>query len=212
MAFIYVITNDINGKKYIGQTSFTIEKRWKEHCQDYKRIFEQRPLYRAMRLYGLEHFSIKCIEETDDPDLREQYWIAYYDTYNNGYNATVGGDGRAKIDRDKVYNLWKQGLNCVQIAQSLNCCKESVSQILHSQGLTTQDLCKQVLNNRFIPVASVDIKTNEIIKKYCSIKEAAQDMINQGLTNCKLGTAATHIGEVCSGKRKTFAKMKWIKC
>ena len=35
MPYIYKITNDINGKIYIGKTLSTIEQRFKEHCQDY---------------------------------------------------------------------------------------------------------------------------------------------------------------------------------
>lgn len=50
MAFIYKITNKINGKIYIGKTLKTIEGRWKEHLKDYKRPrFEKRPLYSAMK-------------------------------------------------------------------------------------------------------------------------------------------------------------------
>ncbi len=54
MAYIYIIENDINDKKYIGKTTFSIEKRWAEHCRDCKREhLEKRPLYRAMNKYGI---------------------------------------------------------------------------------------------------------------------------------------------------------------
>lgn len=60
MGFIYKITNDVNGKVYIGKTLNTVESRWKEHCHDKdRRNMENRPLYRAMNKYGLEHFSIE---------------------------------------------------------------------------------------------------------------------------------------------------------
>ena len=46
MAYIYEIINDINDKKYIGKTEFSIEKRFKEHCRDaFKEGEEKRPLY-----------------------------------------------------------------------------------------------------------------------------------------------------------------------
>ena len=64
MGFIYKITNDVNGKVYIGKTLNTVVSRWKEHCHDKdRRNMENRPLYRAMNKYGLEHFSIETIEE-----------------------------------------------------------------------------------------------------------------------------------------------------
>ena len=76
MAYIYEISNDINDKKYIGKTEDSIEKRFNEHCREaFKERSWNRPLYRAMRKYGLEHFSIKLIEETSEPEVREIYWI-----------------------------------------------------------------------------------------------------------------------------------------
>lgn len=45
MSFIYCITNDINGKQYVGKTDFTIEKRFKEHCHDSKRKDVKNVLY-----------------------------------------------------------------------------------------------------------------------------------------------------------------------
>lgn len=64
MACIYVITNKINNKKYVGKTNFSIEKRFKEHCSDSKRReFEKRPLYNAMNKYGIENFEISLLEE-----------------------------------------------------------------------------------------------------------------------------------------------------
>ena len=38
MAYIYKITNQINGKIYIGKTLKTISSRWKEHCREAKRV------------------------------------------------------------------------------------------------------------------------------------------------------------------------------
>ena len=59
MAFIYVITNDVNGKQYVGKTNFSLERRFREHIADSKRErCNKRPLYSAMNKYGVEHFHI----------------------------------------------------------------------------------------------------------------------------------------------------------
>lgn len=94
MGFIYKISNDVNNKVYIGQTRFTIEWRYKRHLECVKT--SNLHLYRAIRKYGKEHFSISKIEECEDTLLncREIYWIAFYDSFNNGYNMTIGGEGR----------------------------------------------------------------------------------------------------------------------
>ena len=107
MGYIYKITNDVNGKMYIGKTELVDpEKRWKEHLHDYKtKRCEKRPLYAAMNKYGEEHFNFEVIEETNNPEEtcnREQYWINELRTYIgfndcNGYNATLGGDGKVYL-------------------------------------------------------------------------------------------------------------------
>lgn len=93
MGRIYEITNSINGKSYIGQTTRSLKARWREHLRNI--TTKDYTLYRAMRKYGRENFYITQIEECPDELLneREIYWIAEKDTYHHGYNATLGGDG-----------------------------------------------------------------------------------------------------------------------
>ena len=112
MAYIYKITNDINEKVYIGKTCNSIQKRFKEHCKDSSRLkLERRPLYSAMRKYGTDKFHIEAIEECayNVAGEREQYWIEFYDSYKNGYNATLGGDGKPFYDYDKMLKLYHSG-------------------------------------------------------------------------------------------------------
>ena len=89
MGYIYCITNLINSKKYIGKTTSTIDERWKEHCQDYKKErCEKRPLYDAFNKYGIENFKIECLEEIKDNNLlsnKEIYWINELQTYGSPY-------------------------------------------------------------------------------------------------------------------------------
>ena len=76
MPYIYKITNKINDKIYVGKTLDTIENRWREHKNDYqKRRNEKRPLYSAMRKYGIDNFFIEKIEECsiDEINSREIY-------------------------------------------------------------------------------------------------------------------------------------------
>ena len=91
---IYIITNDINNKVYIGQTIMTLKKRFSAHCC-YNESDKNKSMYikRAIHKYGREHFKISLIEECslDNLNEREKYWIEFYDSYNNGYNLTLGG-------------------------------------------------------------------------------------------------------------------------
>ena len=77
MAFIYKITNLINGKMYVGKTTKTIQQRFKEHCQDSKKErLSHRPLYSDMKEYGCENFSVELLEEDNsNPEQKEIQWI-----------------------------------------------------------------------------------------------------------------------------------------
>lgn len=93
---IYKIENLINGNCYIGQ-SVNIYKRWqneKEVAFNPQNEAYNYPLSCAFRKYGIENFSFNILEECQREELNEKeiYWIARYDSYNNGYNQTPGGD------------------------------------------------------------------------------------------------------------------------
>ena len=123
MGLIYMRTSP-SGKSYIGQTTKTEEERWKEHCYEAesRKINYNSKLNKAIRKYGGNTFSVTILEECNDKDLnnREQYWIDYYDTYINGYNSTLGGEGSLKYSDTEILSLWKQGLNQREIAENLN--------------------------------------------------------------------------------------------
>ena len=88
---IYLITNLVNNKKYVGITKFSIEKRFIEHT---KRGFI---LTESIKKYGKENFSIieldECFDEQTAFILEKKYISDYNTKVPNGYNLTDGGDG-----------------------------------------------------------------------------------------------------------------------
>ena len=90
--YIYKITNLINGKIYVGQTSRTPEIRFSEH------VHADSYIGSAIRKYGRANFKIEVLEECESKkelDNREQYWIARFESMGpNGYNLTEGGNDR----------------------------------------------------------------------------------------------------------------------
>lgn len=98
MFIIYKITNNINGKLYIGQTCRSITERWKNHKHQSSRKRTSSALHDAIRKYGSMHFSIEEMERVitkEEADSKEKHYIKLYDTFGtkNGYNLTKGGGG-----------------------------------------------------------------------------------------------------------------------
>ena len=89
--WIYKITNIQNNKVYIGQTIRPIEQRFKRHLSDALNNILDTHFARAIRKYGKENFIIEQIDEAqtqDELNQKEQYWIKYYNSVNDGYNET----------------------------------------------------------------------------------------------------------------------------
>ena len=92
---IYKIENLINHKVYVGQSQ-NIFNRWKSHLNDLNHDKHYNPhLQRAWNKYSENNFKFEIIEccDIDSLDEREIYWIAYFDSFKNGYNQNIGGDG-----------------------------------------------------------------------------------------------------------------------
>lgn len=209
MAYIYQIINDINQKIYVGKTEFSIEKRFKEHCKDaFRERNEKRPLYLAMQKYGAEHFHIELIEETDIPEEREIYWIEKLGSFKNGYNATMGGDGKKYIDYDLVIATYREIGVIKDVAKKLNISPDSVSFILH-QNNEPINSCQDIQTKKYGKVVNMYSLKGEYLQTFPSVGAAARYMVENNLTGCKHTTIKQHITEVCTGRRQTAAKYKW---
>lgn len=100
-ARIYLITNTVNGKQYVGQTHLTLHQRWRAHVVAVKHSPYCRLLYAAMRKYGVESFRIDQIDEVTgsqaDVDAAESRAINQHGTLSpGGYNLRAGG-GRGRV-------------------------------------------------------------------------------------------------------------------
>lgn len=93
---VYKITNSVNGKSYVGITTRSHLRRFYEHKWNAARISDRGnvAIYRAIRKYGEDSFSIEVLERCDKEKLndREEYWIEKLGTLSRGYNMTKGGD------------------------------------------------------------------------------------------------------------------------
>ena len=109
--YIYKWENKINNKVYIGQTMnrYGYRERWSQHrYQAENSIHNNNKFHNAIRKYGIDNFNkevLECIEIDNKIELKkvldkiEIKYIEKYDSFNNGYNSTLGGD----------FNSWNSG-------------------------------------------------------------------------------------------------------
>ena len=118
MGIIYCFTNNVNGKKYIGQSISKGNARYNNHKSSYKNPDDceyESPLHRAFRKHGFENFTYEVLaQDVENIDLLNQLEIQYIQQYNcqipNGYNIESGGKNCAKpktIEHRKK-EIWAQ--------------------------------------------------------------------------------------------------------
>lgn len=194
MGYIYKIVNDINDKIYIGQTIKSLARRFYQHC--YMSEYKENPttyntqLSQAIRKYGKEHFSIEQIEECNLEclDEREQYWINYYQSYQNGYNATTGGKGnnliktesQIKFDEDVILikTLLSEGKSIQEIADIMNISRMTVRDKMNKAGI------KNPKGYERSKIAQYDLNGN-LIAIYESLNDI--ERINLGMYHSTIG-------------------------
>ena len=92
MGVIYLRTNTVNGKKYVGQATDlkARQRKWKANCQ-----YAGKAIDAAKNKYGLEAFDFEILKECKDEELNrwEMYYIKELNTKAPyGYNLTDGGN------------------------------------------------------------------------------------------------------------------------
>ena len=100
---IYKVTNLINNKVYIGQTIKTLEQRKNNHI---KSANKENGFYfhKSLKKYGEENFKwqVICIcPNIESLNEQEEYYITHYNSMNEGYNLTSGGENYTRSEKTK---------------------------------------------------------------------------------------------------------------
>lgn len=133
--YIYKIVNNVNGKIYIGQTINTINARFSAHKSASKKIDKREcALYRAMRKYGVNSFSISEVKKyaSDSKESlmtllneKEIFWIENFNSYLNGYNETIGGENVSQKNSVSVDQYTLDGKFIKTYLSIMNASKET---------------------------------------------------------------------------------------
>lgn len=106
--YVYLITNLVNGKQYVGKHSTDILE------DGY--MGSGKLIQKAEQKYGIENFSKEYLAFCDKADKLnwfEQYYIKKFKTFGEGYNLTAGGEGQlgfvpSEETRQKISDIHKE--------------------------------------------------------------------------------------------------------
>lgn len=144
---IYKVTNLINNKIYIGQTTKSIEERFKQHISKAYQGKENNHFYSAIRKYGKENFTIELLEDNVPIESiinKEEEYIIKFDSVNNGYNMKYKTeDPRYKTlvfeSKEYLEDLYiNQKLSTIQIAKMFGVVNTTVGNRLKALGIPTR--------------------------------------------------------------------------
>ena len=187
--FIYKITNTINGKYYIGQTIQNVKERFYQHCATKcSKAVSNMAIHRAIKKYSKSNFTVEVIEEIDSANLndRERYWIRYYDSYNNGYNSTEGGQDGIKLfknlDTESIVREYKSGKSLREIGRLFNVDKQTIKDLLVRNNINLRTTRTYKLSQKdredIIKDLSLGLSRKEIISKWHISKSYLSQLIN----------------------------------
>jgi len=182
---IYLITNKVNGKVYVGQTRQTLEERWKHHCAYAKRGFNY-PICKAIRKYKPEGFTITEIatcETQEWTNYLERMWIVIKDSCSRkiGYNVRVGGDASPmsedskKLLSESIKKMWSEGhYSKAQFSPS-----EETRKRISEANLRRGPLKPEIKTEDILEMWNNNATSKEIAERFSISSQMVYDRINK---------------------------------
>jgi group I intron endonuclease len=210
MGYIYLITNKINGKSYVGQTRQKNPKnRWRQHINDPRGILKT-----AFDKYGIEKFEFKTLFEVSNDELNEneKREISERKTISpNGYNLQSGGECREvhPETREKQRARWGPGhplwnqKHTDETKEKIRIATRGENNPMYGKTHTPEVILKMSENNHMkgktgslaptakkIDAYSLD---GEFLQTFDCIRDAAESIVQAetGIVNCARGRSKT---------------------
>ena len=142
---IYVIRNKINNKVYIGQTTMTVQDRFRHHLSSKPESHNYQAILCAIRSLGRENFWVETLEEGIETHeelnrLEEKYIAEFNSLKPNGYNLCPGGQQwrnstRANIEPDmEIVSDYLSGMSTRAVAEKHGCSTNKVKYHVRKAG------------------------------------------------------------------------------
>lgn len=175
MAWIYKITNTVNNSIYIGCTTRTLNNRFSQHRTRSKSGKYTQKLYNSMKKYGIENFTIEGIIECSDEEIYtlEEKYIKEYDSYNNGLNSSVGGEGFIGYTHTEE-DLIKIKEHLLDIAEFRK--DKSYEEIYGDRAEEEKEKRSEGLKNSWSNLSDEEREQRSIINTYGQLKNSKYDV------------------------------------
>ena len=204
--FIYKATSKTTNKVYIGQSCQTLEKRISQHLSHaFTKQDPNNHFHNAIRKYGKQDFVFQVIEDgiedAETLNARERYWINYYDSYHNGYNSTLGGDGSLQRDDKTIEALFHKGYTTKEICQITGYNRITIYESYKVLGLSKEnnERKNEQLSSRCSEAVEQYTLDGEYLKTFSSATEAGKVYGNQTL-----------ISAVCRQEQSTLSAYGYL--
>ena len=145
-------------------------------------------IHRAIKKYGKSNFTVEVIEEIDSANLndRERYWIKYYNSYNNGYNSTKGGQDGCKpfkdLDVESIIKEYNTGKSLRTLGTIFKVDKQTIKDLLVRNNINLRTTRTYKLSQKdrenIIKDLSLGLSRKEIISKWHISKAYLSQLIN----------------------------------
>lgn len=197
MVGIYKITNRLNNKSFIGKST-DLRKSWEDHRN--LKVRSNILMDKDMALYGIDKFDFSILEECDQESLdeKETYYINFYQTTKNGYNANKA-----------TTNTYIQSKNFTRKKKAcLGLGLKRHTELMRTDPVYRAKMIEKYKNNRpnAIPIEMIDKTSGEVIMRFPKIMDGAA-WVRENTTYKKADYAT--INKICKGQGKTAYGYKW---
>lgn len=190
LAGIYLITNTVNNKHYIGQSIY-LRKRLLKHKSNWEKSKYDTPLYRAFTKYGIDNFKIEILWFTTSTeyntlkktlDTLEKEYIQKYKSYGE-YNQTKGGDAgvlgyketeeqlKAKSTRQRFLEKRVYALNIEDRSTTMSINKVFLAKVLGGSRSAIAHICINKEPHIYLGKYIIGNSYEELQEKYKKYKE-----------------------------------------
>jgi group I intron endonuclease len=194
---VYKITNKINNKSYIGQTTRSLEDRIKQHLKRGDCV----AIKNAINKYGIDNFEFSVIEEVDSVEtlnIRENYYINEFKTLHpDGYNLNTGGFNK-KWSEESKKKMSKSHTGKRLSQEHKDNISKSVTQVF-------KDSPDKIIKGREKAIKGIlnYYKNNSHPKKGKKLSQESKDRVSQA----KLGNKNPQYGKKCNNKQLKALKL-----